>query len=409
MKKEELVPAETIDAIKNDLLQRSSELYIDAFQKKEGKREELFNLIAKKYPHLRTRSHVEYVVQEIIGLGIIDELIREPHVTDIGFNGRDLIVTTNKTKFKVNDERVNNEYIEGVINKFANLLGKEFSIKSPVLEGVSGNLRINAVYRSISTTGTTMSLRIAQSRLVLNDDNFAYLAPVEMIPFFHDLIQIRANIVIAGEVGTGKTEFSKYLMKFIPFEHKTIVIEDVAETHATKIFPEKDIINWLTSKTETITHLVVAALRNNPQWIIIAETRGAESYEMIQAVLSGHSIITSVHAIDARAIPTRLYNMAKLRYQVDASLLDDILRYFDIGVHIKKHEENGDVLRYISEIVEFDVTETRTIFKQRILGLGLADRQVKVHYENISQKLIDKMEELGIDIARYNRQKKGAL
>lgn len=403
-KKEELVPKETIDGIKNDLLQRYSELYIDAFQKKEGKKEELSRLLQEKYPYLKSDDHINYVVQEIIGLGIIDELIQQEDVTDIGYNGRDLVVTTNKTKYKVHDERINSEYIEGVINKFANLLGKEFSVKSPILEGVSGNLRINAVYKNISPSGVTMSLRVAKNKLVLNDHNFRYLAPIELKEFLKDLIAVRANIVISGEVGTGKTELQKYLMQHIPFEHKAIVIEDVAETHATKIFPEKDIINWLTSPKETITQLTVAALRNNPQWIIISETRGAESYEMIQAVLSGHSIITSVHAINARAIPTRLYNMAKLRYQIDTSLLDDINRYFNIGIHIKKHEENGDVIRYISEIVEFNIDDTKTIFKQRVFGLYDTDRIHEIHYDNLSTQLIEEMEDIGLNINKYKME-----
>ncbi|WP_208443852.1 ATPase, T2SS/T4P/T4SS family, partial [Pantoea agglomerans] len=141
-----------------------------------------------------------------------------------------------------------------------------------------------------------MSLRVSRPRLALRKDNFIEFAPEFMYEFFEKFIKLRTNIVISGETGTGKTEFQKLLASFIDFKYKIVLIEDTAETFLKEMFPDKDILSWLTSADVTITDLIKAALRNNPRWILVTETRGKEAYEMIQAVLSGHHVVTSLHA-----------------------------------------------------------------------------------------------------------------
>ncbi|PFD11892.1 hypothetical protein CN269_30620, partial [Bacillus thuringiensis] len=73
----------------------------------------------------------------------------------------------------------------------------------------------------------------------------------------------------------------------------------------------------------TVTDEIIAALRNNPRWIMISELRGKETYEMIQAVLSGHHVVTSLHSVDAETSPKRLVNMSKIGYQVDEKSLEE--------------------------------------------------------------------------------------
>lgn len=213
-----------------------------------------------------------------------------------------------------------------------------------------------------------MSLRVVRPRLALRKDNFTTFAPEYIYDLFEKVVNLRTNIVVSGETGTGKTELQKLLSSFIPFKQRIILIEDVAETFLKEMYPEKDIYSWCTSPDVSITDLVKAALRNNPRWILISETRGQEAYEMIQAVLSGHHIITTLHSVNARAIPKRLVNMSKMGYSVSEEALEaDIRRYFDFGVHINRVEYNDHIIRYLAEMVEFNEHEDRIIFKQRFV------------------------------------------
>lgn len=182
----------------------------------------------------------------------------------------------------------------------------------------------------------------------------------------------------AGDyIVTHNTEVQKLMMSYIPNTERVIMIEDVLETHAKELFPDKDIYSWITSPEHPITEFVKAALRNNPKWVLVSETRGAEAYEMLQAILTGNNIVTTLHSINAAAIPKRFANMIANQFQNvnENSLMEDILRYFDFGFHIEKifirDEETGEgkLIRYLQEIREFDFDETgdksRTLFKQR--------------------------------------------
>lgn len=150
----------------------------------------------------------------------------------------------------------------------------------------------------------------------------------------------------------------------------------------------KDIHSWLTSSGVTITDLVKAALRNNPKWICPSETRGMEAYEMLQAVLSSHSIISTLHANSVKTMPRRFINMMKMGYQIDEkSTLDDIYENFHLGVHLKVTEINGKWTWYLSEVGEYNADgSVRMIFKQEHI-----DGKFVQTVGEISQKLKGRM------------------
>lgn len=375
---------QSVETIRNDLKNSKAELVIDAMLKEEARRE-IKNLIKKNYAaHFmdcdenRLDEVYEYVVSEIVGTGVVERLIKErPDITDISYNGSHLIVESSDYKdiYKESDQQITEKYITRVIQKFAHAAGKEFAPKTPIFDGVYDSVRINAVHNQNTIGDSTMSLRIVRPKLVLHEGNFETFAPTFMLEFFRILMETRNNIVISGETGTGKTEFLKLLFSFIRFEHKAIMIEDVPETHVKKLFPDKDVYSWLTGNGVTVTDLIEAALRNNPRWIMISELRGMEAYEMIQAVFSGHHVVTSLHSVDAETSPKRLVNMSKMGYQFDEkSFEEDILRYFNFGCHIKrlvvKTTKQGNVkinrvIRYLAKVVEYLPEGSRMVFEQK--------------------------------------------
>lgn len=389
-----LVSQEIIKGIKDELKDKHPEVYLEAFLSQEA-REVLKIIIKNSNPLLLSIDEkLDYVIQEIVGLGVIDELLKKhENITDISFNGTFLTIETPEEKW-VYEEELTENYINKLITKFANAVGKGFSPKEPILDAGLGYLRINAMHKVNSPYGTTMSLRVSKPKLALNEENFEVFAPLYILDFFKAVVKSRSNVVISGDTGTGKTELAKFLTSYIHFEEKIIVGEDTQEGHYKELFPDKDIISWLTSPGITYKDLIKAALRNNPIWINIAETRGEEAYEMIQAVLSGHRIITTAHTVDARATPTRFVNMAKMGYQVDEkSLKEDIYRYFQFGFHIKKKKINGKTVRFLSEIVEYlDGEKAITVFETEEDG-----DKFKYNIGNYSENFLKRLKDFNVD------------
>lgn len=387
-----MISPDTIKAIYTDIREKNPEIVLEAFTSKEA-REVMWRLVAEDNATvLDTDKKVDYVMQEMVGLGVIETIIKQHDtVTDITFNANQLIVRRSDLKdpYPYEDQEITEEYILKIIQKFANAVEKEFTPKDPILDASLGNLRINAVHKAVSPYGTTMAIRVSRPKLALTKENFSDFAPDYMYEFFKAAVGAKANIAIAGETGSGKTEFQKFLLSFIPFGEKIIWIEDTREGHLKELFGDtKDIHSWLTSPAVTITDFVKTALRNNPKWICVAETRGMEAYEMLQAVLSSHSIITTLHANDAKTIPRRFINMMKMGYQLDEkSTLGDIYEHFHLGVHLKATELNGKTVRYLSEVAEYNADGSVTmIFKQEYI-----DGRFVQTVGEISQKLKDRM------------------
>ena len=361
------IPKADLDHIRDSLIQSHAGLVIRGMADK-GARQELERVIRREY---KTQTGgrpelISYIARETVGTGVIEDIMENDEtVTDIGFNGSDLIVESNDKKIIYRDESIDENYIVRLVSKFAHANNRDFTGKDPIFDGTFENIRINSLYSTNTVAGVTMSLRVVRPQLALTKETFLPFAPMYIYDLFEAITLAKGNMVISGETGTGKTELQKLLASFIPFSERIVLIEDVAETFLKDMFPDKDIFSWITSSTITITHLVRAALRNNPRWILVSETRGQEAYEMIQAVLSGHSIITTLHAVNARAIPKRLINMAKMGYEFSEEGLEaDIRRYFDFGIHIIRTEHKGKTLRYLSELVYYDNDGDQTVFKQ---------------------------------------------
>lgn len=374
-----LVSEEQMRDIKQKVNEDEPNLAYDALSQLSAKHK----LAAYIRKHFHTivnndKEVTDYIVKQLVGAGFLETYLTNPEVTDVGWNGTFLTVETNEGKVSYRADELDgatDDNILSIIHRFASNQDKELNDSNPELNMVSEGLRLSYTNKNLSPDGGTFSIRITKPDLKLNQNNFTNFAPMFILEFIHNMMITRANTVISGITGTGKTELQKLMLSFTDIDDRIIMIEDVQETHVKELFPDKDIYSWVTSPKNDIKDLVAQSLRNNPNWIIVSETRGSEAYQMLQAILTGNNIVTTLHAISAEAIPKRFANMIAMQYSntTEDSLMEDILTYFDFGFHIQKvwlkDPVTGDQfqLRFLQEIVEYDPkseTGANVIFRQ---------------------------------------------
>lgn len=337
-------------------------------------------------------------INEIINNSFLKELLEDESITDIRYNGTDLWVQYNDRPYMKSSIQPSLDEVRRVVKQIAMEQKKDITNSDPILDTDFEYLRVNAVHDSVSPDGMTLAIRVSRPKLAVRniedlvpkithsmDDTIQNIDkerinknPIESL--LKVLILSGNNIIISGMTGTGKTELQKLLVGFIPNSQSINLIEDTRDSHIKALYPEKDIMSWQTltsddrEKKITMQDLVRASLRNNPDWVIVAETRGAEASDMLDSAKTDHFIITTVHAKDAMRIPSRLIPMIKQSpaYQsIDEQIIGkDITELFKFGIHLELEFVNNKVVRRIKEIVEYtDYTqrgaEGRYLYKYR--------------------------------------------
>ena len=288
---------------------------------------------------------------------ILEKYFNNKNITDISFNGKEIYVQDNiKGRYKI-EEKIDSNDVERYIKQITYQNNQQFNDEQPILDTEFPNLRINAVHKTLSPYGITASWRSSVPKLKITDYD-SKMAPIGVFSLLEACIKSSCNVIISGKTGSGKTEMQKYLVGFIPQNEKIIIMEDTLDTHLKEIYPNKDILSWQINtkldKPILFNDLIKAGLRNNPDWIIISETRGSEAYSMLKSCLSGHHIITTIHSNNAKSNVERIIHMCKEEYNLDQNLLGNMIcDNLDIGIHLDHYIDEFGVRRYISEVVEY--------------------------------------------------------
>lgn len=279
-------------------------------------------------------------------------------VTDIKYNGTSLRVQCNVKGRYIADYQPTQGEVRSLLLRIANIQGFEFTDSEPILDTEIGGVRLSANHRITSPTGDTFSIRISKPKLALTD--IEDIATLEVGQLLYLLVRAGINIVIAGITGSGKTELQKFLVGAIDDTLNITLMEDTMDSHLKALYPDKDINSWRTLPQENrkkkifYRDLIKASLRNNPEWAIISETRGDDAASVLEVALTGHSIMTTIHAKNALSIPMRMIDMIVENSNQNTEIVgNNIVEYLPIGIHMKTEITPTGIRRFISEIVEY--------------------------------------------------------
>ena len=299
----------------------------------------------------------------------LKELIDNQKVTDISYNGEDIFFVDNDLGRVKYEMAVEHQVVKDFIRQIANLSEKQFSYQNPELDVSFGRYRFNALHQSIcrkkNQESTSFAMRIASTTLRFEENNALDANVKELLDV---LINSNVSIVIGGQTGSGKTELQKYLISHMKENTRVIVIDNILELDLLRPKQCLDLNIWqVDEKREpaSIQSLVRNALRSNPDWLIVAESRGKEMLDVLNSSLTGHPIITTLHAFDINSMPHRIVRMVmmneqKMNYR---DVHEDIAYHLRFYIYLKrKYTSQGLVQRYISSIAYFNGRNMETLY-----------------------------------------------
>ncbi|QII26950.1 CpaF family protein [Bacillus paralicheniformis] len=327
------------------------------------------------------------LVEKITGLDVLQGLTEVDTITDINcidWNNiwvDDIYKGTYKTDISFESEQ---DYLD-LCNRFAFASGKQYSMSKPSVDAVFPHLRVNFVGQDLSPK-VSLQIRVISKELRLSEKFMLETGYANqlMIDFLKATFLTESHL-ISGATGTGKTELLRYFLKYTADNGNMIVIEDTPETYLDELYPYKPIKMWKNrealdgEKNEFgYSYHIRNAMRQHPRYIIIQESRGKESWDVLKAVETGHVVNTTLHSESAIDSIDRFIDLCEEAQHHEAEYYGKrITRKFKLGIHTKRYGKKQ--VRKISQIVEYETYENNEV-KANVL----------FEYDHISQKHIQK-------------------
>jgi pilus assembly protein CpaF len=303
---------------------------------------------------------VNQVSDEVVGLGPIERLLRDPEVSEVMVNGADDVYVERKGRIEREEGMLfeGEEQVLHLIERIVAPLGLRVDESSPYVDArLQDGSRVNAIIPPLSLCGPVMTIRKFSLRPFLPDDLVAsgsVSRPV--MDLLAACVRARMNIVVSGGTGSGKTTLLNVLSSFVRPSERLITIEDAAELRLSQphvISLESRPPNVEGRGEVTIRALVRNALRMRPDRIIVGEVRGGEALDMLQAMNTGHEgSMSTAHANSPEDALGRLETMA-LMSDVDlpaAHVREQIAAAIDLVVHTIRRPDGRRVVSHVAAL-----------------------------------------------------------
>jgi pilus assembly protein CpaF len=291
-------------------------------------------------------SVVNEISDEVVGLGPIERLLKDPEISEVMVNGADDVYVERKGRVERVDGRLfeGEEQVYHLIERIVAPLGLRVDESSPFVDArLPDGARVNAIIPPLSLCGPVITIRKFALRPFTPDDLVRLGTLTEpMVGFLGACVRTKANIVVSGGTGSGKTSLLGVLSSFIGADERLITIEDAAELRLSQ--PHVIALEARPANVEgvggvSVRALVRNALRMRPDRILVGEVRGGEALDMLQAMNTGHEgSLSTAHANSPRDLLSRLETMA-LMSDIElpvAHVREQIAGALDLIVHMTR-------------------------------------------------------------------------
>jgi len=349
------------------------------------------------------------IIDELLGLGPLEDLMRDPKVSEIMVNGPNVIYVERGGKLTLSEKRFNDErHLRTIIERIIAPLGRRIDESSPMVDArLPDGSRVNAIIEPLALDGSTLTIRRFGSKRLGMDDliRFGSVAP-ESTGLLKAMVEARLNIIVSGGTGSGKTTFLNILSNYIPNGERIVTIEDAAELllnqeHIVRL--ESRPSNIEGRGAVTIRDLVKNSLRMRPDRIVVGECRSGEALDMLQAMNTGHDgSMTTLHANTPRDAMARLETlvlMAGFDLPVRA-IREQVASAVDAIVQIERLRDGSRKVTSITEVVgmEGDIVTMQELVRYQQRGMDMEGKVVgEFQYTGVQPHYSSRFEEAGVE------------
>ena len=354
---------------------------------------------------------VSDVLDELLGLGPIEPLLKDPTITDILINGHKNVFVERygvleRTAARFKDDR----HLLRIIQKIVSAVGRRVDESSPLVDArLADGSRINAIIPPLAVDGPCLSIR-KFAKVPINLSRLVEIGsvPDEVGEVLKAVVRARRNILISGGTGSGKTTLLNAMSAFIDGKERIVTIEDSAELQL-----QQEHVARLETRPPNIEghgevaqrELVKNALRMRPDRIIVGEVRAGEAFDMLQAMNTGHDgSMTTVHANTARDA------LARVEQMIGMSGIDiapraaraQIASAINVIVQVGRLSDGRRKLMSLSEItgMEGEVITMQEIFRFRQTGRSDKGEVIGLHEATgIRPKFCEQLHSYGIELS----------
>ena len=320
------------------------------------------------------------IVDEVLGLGPIEPLLRDPTITEVMVNAPDVVYYERDGKLYRAPVRFrDNVHIMRIVERIISPLGRRVDEASPMVDArLADGSRVNVIIPPVAPKSPTITIRkFRADKLKIEDLINVGTLTVDAARFLEACVKLKRNIIISGGTGSGKTTMLNALSAFIPNDERIVTIEDPAELklqqdHVVTLEARPPSLEGRNEVTQR--DLVRNALRMRPDRIIVGEVRGGEAFDMLQAMNTGHEgSLTTLHANSPRDGLARIENMV-LMAGMDLpmrAIREQLASAIHLVIQVARFPDGTRKVTHISEVtgMEGQMITMQDIFKFEQRGI----------------------------------------
>jgi pilus assembly protein CpaF len=356
---------------------------------------------------------IEEVLDEVLGLGPLEPLLKEPSISDILVNGFDKVYIERGGKLSLTAVRFkDNAHLLHIIEKIVSQVGRRIDEAQPIVDArLADGSRVNAIIPPLALDGPSLSIRRFGRHVITSEEMLANKTLTSgMLRFLAACVQSKVTVLISGGTGSGKTTTLNALSRFIPEEERVITIEDTAELQ----LQQRHVVKFETRPPNLVKEggiaqrqLVRTALRMRPDRIIVGECRGAEALDMLQAMNTGvEGSMSTVHANTPRDAFSRLEAMV-LMSDIDMPsrvILQQLASAIRMVVQVARLQDGSRKIVSIAEVrgIVDGRIDVHDVFLFERVGVNEAGKvQGRFRSSGEMPRILERLKVSGIDLPSH--------